>query len=141
MKWITCPACDEQKVVQDSARSCSPRCRNRVWRRRHGLSDGRSASCAWCNSPLLYMPQEKFPGVRRCCDRRCARRAWLFARARRMLATTRAVEIAFRRLRKSRTPSVRAAAFTLADLHRELTDREQAERAARVAAFLSRLPP
>jgi hypothetical protein len=115
VKWITCAGFDDQKVVHDSARSCSTRCRNRVWRRRHGIppAEWRLASCAWCASPLLYMPQDRLPNARPYCDDKCARQAWLGARARKFMTATKALDIAIRRLRKSRMPTVLAAAFTL----------------------------
>ena len=62
------------------------------------------------------------------------------ARARKLMTTTNALDIAIRRLRKSRTPTVLAAAFTLEDLRQNLLDRQDADRGARIAAFLSKLP-
>lgn len=51
-----------------------------------------------------------------------------------------ALDIAVRRLSKSRMPSVRAAAFTLADLQQDLVARQESDRAARLAAFQSKVP-
>jgi hypothetical protein len=51
-----------------------------------------------------------------------------------------ALDIAVRRLSKSRMPSIRAAALTLAELRQELVERQELERAARIAAFQSKLP-
>jgi len=51
-----------------------------------------------------------------------------------------ALELAIRTLRKSRMPSVQAAVFALVDLRQGIVDRDDAERAARIAAFRTRLP-
>jgi hypothetical protein len=64
VKWILCPGCDEYRFVHFRARTCSGACRNRVWRRRHGVVCRRRAFCAWCKEPLLYLPQDWKPGVR-----------------------------------------------------------------------------
>jgi hypothetical protein len=141
VKWIVCPGCDAGQVVQDLARSCSPKCRNRVWRRRHGVGGRREAFCAWCRAPLIYLPQDKLPGVRRYCDHGCARQAWLFQRAKERTTVSKALEIAIRRLQNSRMPIVLAAAVVLAQLRDDVNEREDVERGARVRAFLSKLPP
>ena len=86
------------------------------------------------------MPQDRLPSARRYCDDKCARQAWLVARALRLMTTVKALEIAVRRLRKSHMPTVLAAAFTLADLHHDLVDRQEANCADRIAAFQSKLP-
>ncbi len=86
------------------------------------------------------MPQDRLPSARRYCDDKCARQAWLVARALRLMTTVKALEIAIRRLRKSHMPTVLAAAFTLADLHHDLVDRQEANCADRIAAFQSKLP-
>ena len=86
------------------------------------------------------MPQDRLPNARRYCDDKCARQARLVTRARTLMTATKAMDIAIRRLRKSRMPTVLAAAFTLADLHQDLLDRQEADRGARIAAFLSKLP-
>jgi hypothetical protein len=136
-----CAGCDEQKLVHARASFCSANCRNRVWRQRHGAGNRRREFCAWCNSPLLYMPQDRLPAVRRYCDDTCARHAWLVARARQRMTAIKPLDVAVHRLRKSLMPTVLAAAFTLVELRRELADCQQADSAARVAAFLSKLPP
>ncbi len=51
-----------------------------------------------------------------------------------------ALDIAIRRLRKSRMPTVLAAASSLADLRRDLVGRQEDERVARILAFQSMLP-
>jgi hypothetical protein len=56
------------------------------------------------------------------------------------MTNTRALAIAIRRLRKSRAPSVLAAAASLVDLQRQLSDELDSGGAARVAAFQSKLP-
>jgi hypothetical protein len=142
MKWITCSGCDERKVVPHAASFCSPKCRNRVWRRRRGIAAANRcrAFCACCDSPLVYMPQDRLPAARSYCDNRCARQAWLTARARALMTSIKALDIATRRLRKSRKPTILAAAFALADLRQELLDQQEADRTARVAAFVSKLP-
>jgi hypothetical protein len=142
MKWITCLGCDEQRLVHHRASFCSTKCRNRVWRRRHGIAvgNGRRAFCAWCDSPLLYMPQDRLPAVRRYCHDKCARQAWLVARARKSMNSIKALDIAIRRLRKRRMPTVLAAGSSLADLLHDLVERQDDERAARIVAFQSRLP-
>lgn len=88
----------------------------------------------------MYMPQDKLPGIRQYCDHRCARRAWLFERAKQRTTVTKALDIAVRRLQNSRMPAVIAAAVVLAQLREEVTERATVERAARVQAFLSKLP-
>ena len=142
MKWITCLGCDEQRLVHRRASFCSAKCRNRVWRRRHGIAvgNGRQAFCAWCDSPLLYMPQDRLPAVRRYCHDKCARQAWLVARARKSMNSIKALDIAISRLRKSRMPTVLAAGSALADLRYELVERQEVERAERIVAFQSKLP-
>jgi hypothetical protein len=123
MKWIICSGCEDWKLVPRSARFCSVRCRNRVWRRKHGAEPGRRLQfCAWCNAPLLYMPQDRLPAVRRYCTDRCARKAWLAARAQTSMTSVGALEIAIHRLQKSRDPRVAAAASVLTELHRQLVD-------------------
>ena len=122
VKWIMCPGCETGKMVQDSARSCSPKCRNRVWRKHHGIVGRRAAICAWCGSPLVYLPQDRLPGMRRYCDDRCAKRARLFARAKERTTVARALNIAVRRLQGSRTPTIVAAAAVLAQFRDELTE-------------------
>ena len=139
MKWIVCPGCSTRTFVHDSALSCSHKCRNRVWRRRHGINGQRAAFCAWCQAPLLYMPQDRLPGTRQFCDHQCARRAWSYERAKKRTTLTKALEIAVRRLECSRTPRIRAAAVVLAQLGDELTQGGEAERAARIEAFLSKV--
>ena len=129
VKWIVCPGCNTGKEVQDSALSCSPKCRNRVWRRRHGVAGRREAFCAWCRAPLIYLPQDKLPGVRLYCDDECSRRASLFDRAKQHTTVTKALDIAVRRLQCSRTPRILAAAVVLAQFRNEL--REVAEIGAR----------
>lgn len=117
MKWITCPGCDRLRLVHPSARACSGACRTRLWRRRRrGAINRRLEACAWCDAPLLYLPQDRLPAVRRYCDSRCARRAWLAARARQKMTRSKALEVAIGRLRRSRQPTVLAAALVLADL-------------------------
>jgi hypothetical protein len=56
------------------------------------------------------------------------------------MSSIKALDIAVRRLSKSRMPSIRAAVFTLAELQQELAKRQESERAARIAAFESNLP-
>ena len=125
MKWIVCAGCGDQKLVRRSARVCSVRCRNRVWRRARGADTGRRLQfCAWCNAPLLYMPQDRLPAFRRYCDATCARKAWLVRRAQRSMSSISALEIAIRRLRKSRYPRLIAAASALAEVHRVLIGSE-----------------
>jgi hypothetical protein len=124
MKWIICPGCDQWKLLSHRARSCSCRCRNRVWRRAHGVIPKRLANCAWCGAPLLYMPQDRLPGCRRYCHAGCAHQARLARRAERSMTNARAIEIAIGRLRKSRYPRLRAAAAALEELQRELLDAE-----------------
>jgi hypothetical protein len=141
VKWIVCPGCDKGRVVADSASSCSTRCRNRVWRRRHGVVGRRAEQCGWCGSRLIYLPQDRLPGVREYCDDRCASQARLFARARECMTLLKALNSAVRRLQNSRTPSVRAAALVLAHLRDKLTERVEVERVGRVKVFLSKLPP
>jgi hypothetical protein len=51
-----------------------------------------------------------------------------------------ALDIAIHRLRKSRMPTVLAAASSLADLLHDLVERQDEERAARIVAFQSKLP-
>ena len=94
VKWILCPGCDEYRLVHPRARSCSARCRTRLWRRTHGRPVERLAFCAWCQAPLLYLPQDRLPSRRRYCHARCARKAWLVARARRNLTGVAALETA-----------------------------------------------
>src|SRR5215204_3919829 len=124
MKWILCPGCDEWKLLSRHALSCSCRCRNRVWRRAHGVIPKRLENCAWCGAPLLYMPQDRLPGCRRYCHTGCAHQARPARRAERSMTTARALEIAIRRLRKSRQPRHRAAAAVLVGLQRELLGSE-----------------
>ena len=78
--------------------------------------------------------------MRRYCDGRCARLAWLTARARQRTSSIKALDVAVFRLRKSRMPSVLAAASVLVDLRQGLITRQEEERAARIAAFRSKLP-
>ena len=122
MKWILCAGCDEYRLVAAQARSCSPRCRNRLWRRAHGVSVKRLPYCAWCQAPLLYLPEDRLPSRRRYCDQRCARKAWLVARARRDLTSIAALQIAIRTLRRSHSPHHLAAAHALSGLQREMID-------------------
>jgi hypothetical protein len=49
------------------------------------------------------------------------------ARARKLMTATKALDIAMRRLRKSRMPTLLAAAFTLAELRQDLLDRQEAD--------------
>jgi hypothetical protein len=123
VKWILCAGCDEYRLVDARARTCSGKCRTRLWRRAHGASVERLAFCAWCQAPLLYLPQDRLPSRRRYCHGRCARKAWLVARARRDLTSAAALEIAIRKLRRSRYPRHLAAAHALTALRRELMDR------------------
>jgi hypothetical protein len=51
-----------------------------------------------------------------------------------------ALDIAIRRLRKSRMPTVLAAGSALADLRYELVERQEVERAEQIVAFQSKLP-
>lgn len=139
MKSITCPGCEKAKEVPDSALACSPKCRNRVWRRRHGVGGQRASVCGWCGAVLLYLPQDRLPGIRKYCDDRCARDAWRFARAKERMTLVKALNIAARRLCSGRVPSVLAAGLALAQLRDQLSDDIELERAARVAAFLSKL--
>ena len=120
MKWILCPGCDEWKLLSRHARSCSCRCRNRVWRRAHGVIPKRLENCAWCGTPLLYMPQDRLLGCRRYCHAGCARQARLLRRAARSMTNARALEVAIARLQKSRYPRHRAAAAALVELQRQL---------------------
>lgn len=141
MKWIVCPGCNTGKVVHDCALVCSPTCRNRVWRRRHGVGGRRATVCGWCGEPLVYLSQDKLPGVRQFCDHRCARQAWAFERAKQRTTVTKALEIAVRKLQASRMPSLLAAATVLTRLRDELAEEADRERTARVNAFLAKLPP
>jgi hypothetical protein len=50
----------------------------------------------------------------------CARRAWLVTRAEGSMTCAGALEVAIRRLRRSRYPRLLAAAGALAELHRDL---------------------
>ena len=86
------------------------------------------------------MPQDRLPAVRRYCDVKCARQAWLVARARKSMNSIKALDIAIRRLRKSRMPTVLTAGSSLADLLHDLVERQEDERAARIVAFQSKLP-
>jgi hypothetical protein len=86
------------------------------------------------------MPQDRLPPVRRYCHDKCARQAWLVARARNSMNSIKALDIAIRRLRKSRMPTVLAAGSSLADLLHDLVERQEDERAARIVAFQSKLP-
>jgi hypothetical protein len=70
------------------------------------------------------MPQDRLPPVRRYCDDRCARKAWLVARAQRSITSVGALEVAIRRLRKSRYPRLVAAASALVELRRQLVDEQ-----------------
>ena len=124
MKWIVCPGCDKARVVHPSARTCSAKCRNRVWRRAHGAVPRRLESCAWCGAPLLYLPQDRLPAFRSYCHRRCARQAWLVERAKRSMTCDRAVTIAIRALRRSRCPHHLAAAAALSELQRLVVSRD-----------------
>lgn len=126
MKWILCAGCHEYRVVASRARSWSAMCRNRLWRSTHGRTGLRLQFCAWCNTPLVYMPQDRLPGTRRYCHSGCARKAWLVARAQRRMSSIAALELAVQRLRKSRYPRHLAAARVLEELHRELVDRQDA---------------
>jgi hypothetical protein len=123
VKWILCAGCDEYRLVDPRGRTCSGRCRTRLWRRAHGACVERLAFCAWCQAPLLYLPQDRLPSRRRYCHGRCARKAWLVARARRDLTGVAALEIAIRKLRRSRYPRHLAAAHALTALRQELMDR------------------
>ena len=136
MKWIICPGCDQWKLLSRRARSCSGRCRNRVWRWAHGAAPKRLESCAWCGAPLLYMPQDRLPGCRLSCDMRCARRAWLVRRAAQSMSSLRAVEIAIRKLRKSSYPRHLAAASALVELQHQLLGGEP-----KIAGFPARSAP
>jgi hypothetical protein len=140
VKWIVCPGCDTGKVVHDCAITCSPKCRNRVWRRRHGVGGRREKACGWCGAELIYLPQDKLPGIRQFCDHRCARQAWVFERAKQRTTVTRALDIAVRKLQGSRMPRMLAAAVVLAQLRDELAEHADRERVARVRAFLAKLP-
>jgi hypothetical protein len=71
---------------------------------------------------LLYLPQDRLPSRRRYCHGQCARKAWLVARARRNLTTIAALEIAIRKLRRSRYPRHIAAAHVLNALWQEMMD-------------------
>lgn len=126
MKWIACPGCGDYKRVRSCARSCSNRCRNRIWRQTHGRKGHRLEFCAWCKTPLLYMPQDRLPGVRRFCDHSCARKARLAGRIQKQLTCVGALEIAIRRLQTSRYPRHLVAAETLLELKRDLVTREEA---------------
>jgi hypothetical protein len=53
---------------------------------------------------------------------------------------TKALEIAVRKLQTSRMPSVLAAAAVLTRLRDQLAEEAERERAARVNAFLAKLP-
>lgn len=86
------------------------------------------------------MPQDRLPAVRRYCHDKCARQAWLVARARKLMTGLKALDIAIRRLRRSRMPTVLAAVSSLADLRRDLEHRLEDDRPARIAALESRLP-
>ncbi len=86
------------------------------------------------------MPQDRLPAVRRYCHDKCARQAWLVARARKSMSSIKALDIAIRRLRKSRMPTVLAAGSALADLRYELVERQEVERAERIVAFQFKLP-
>lgn len=125
MKWIACPGCGDYKRVRSSARTCSNRCRNRIWRQAHGRSGHRLEFCLWCKTPLLYMPQDRLPGVRRFCDSTCARKAWLLPRAERQLTCVAALDIAIRRLQRTRYPRHLAAVERLVDLKRDLLAGQQ----------------
>jgi len=140
VKWIVCPGCDTGKVVGDCALACSPRCRNRVWRRRHGVGGRRAAVCGWCGAPLIYFSQDKLPGVRQFCDHRCARQAWAFERAKQRTTVAKALDIAVRKLQSSRMPRMLAAAVVLAQFRDEMAEQAKCERVARVRAFLANLP-
>ena len=83
------------------------------------------------------MPQDRLPPVRRYCHDKCARQAWLVARARKSMNSIKALDIAIRRLRM---PTVLAAGSALADLRYELVERQEVERAERIVAFQSKLP-
>jgi hypothetical protein len=72
---------------------------------------------------LLYLRQDRLPSRRRYCHGRCARKAWLVARARRNLTSVAALEVAIRKLRRSRYPRHLAAAQALAALQQEVTAR------------------
>src|SRR5262252_2401871 len=69
------------------------------------------------------MPQDGLPPVRPYCHSGCAHRAWLVARAERSMTSVRALEVGIRRLRRSRYPTLLAAARTLAELYREVLGR------------------
>ena len=56
------------------------------------------------------------------------------------MTTIKALDIAIRRLTKSRMPTVLAAALTLTDLRHEMVDREEAAWEVRILAFRSKLP-
>jgi hypothetical protein len=56
------------------------------------------------------------------------------------MTTIKALDIAIRRLTKSRMPTVLAAALTLSNLREEMVDREESAREARIVAFRSKLP-
>jgi hypothetical protein len=124
MKWVICPGCDKWKLLSRRARSCSCRCRNRVWRRAHGVMPRRLENCAWCGAPLLYMPQDRLPGCRRYCHAGSAHQARLVRRAQRSMTNARAIQMAIERLHKSRQPRHRAAAAALVELQRELLPSE-----------------
>ena len=141
MKWITCLGCDEQSWY-----TIAPASAPRSAAIASGVvdtvlqSETGGGRCAWCDSPLLYMPQDRLPAVRRYCHDKCARQAWLVARARKSMNSIKALDIAIRRLRKSRMPTVLAAGSSLADLLHDLVERQEDERAARIVAFQSKLP-
>lgn len=82
-------------------------------RRRHGLGGRRATVCSWCGEPLVYLSQDKFPGVRQFCDHRCARQAWVFERAKQRTTVTKALGIAVRKLQGSRMLSMLAASWTI----------------------------
>ena len=62
------------------------------------------------------------------------------ARALKSMNTIKALDLAIRRMQKSRMPSMRAAATVLAELRVELAAAEESARVAKLAAFRSRLP-
>jgi hypothetical protein len=56
------------------------------------------------------------------------------------MTSLKALDVAVRRLRKSRLPSVRAAVAALVELKQELGARAESERDVRIVPFRSELP-
>ena len=80
------------------------------------------------------------PAIRRYCDTRCARLAWLRARAYKAMTVARALDITTRRLGRNRMPAVAAACDMLVALRDELAYSEEACR-AQLAVALVRTSP